>query len=77
LLFIGVNAPKPYLRIPPIIPYQPSPFRIDKERHALFYVIAGCLDLWVKEYCFYDFEERVIRPDNFVEVDLSGGIRDC
>lgn len=36
----------------------------DTERKALFFIIAGNDDLFVKSYFIYDFEERVILPEN-------------
>jgi hypothetical protein len=48
---------------------------MDKERQALLYVIAGCRELGDRVNYFYDFDERVVRPESFAEVDLSGGTR--
>lgn len=47
----------------------------DRERQALFYVLAGCRDLGERVDLFYDFRERLIRPESFSEVDLTSGTR--
>lgn len=47
----------------------------DTERQALFYVLAGCHEFVERVNQFYDFRERIIRPESFGEVDLSSGIR--
>lgn len=48
----------------------------DIEREALFFVLAGSDDLYVKASRIYDFEDRSIRPEALEgEVDLSSGSR--
>lgn len=47
----------------------------DIERRALFYVLAGCQELGERANLFYDFNDRLIRPENFCEVDLTRGTR--
>ena len=47
----------------------------DRERQALLYVLAGCKDLGERADLFYDFNDRLIRPENFNQVDLTSGTR--
>mgnify|MGYP000265351368 CR=1 FL=1 len=49
----------------------------DTERKAVFFIIAGNNDLFLKSDFIYDFEERVILPENLTngKVDFSQSSR--
>jgi len=47
----------------------------DKERQALFYIIAGNDDLWMKRYVIYNIKEQRIITKCFESVDFSSGIK--
>lgn len=50
--------------------------KTDRERLALFLILASSEDLYSKAETIYNFSDRCINPDCFDQVDLSGGLEE-